>query len=137
MSSNKVEKFLLRKSVVLILILIGLSQVVFRINLAIFLGLIIGYFVSLIRLRVLSSAAKGVLSRFKKNNIGSGLNYIGVQIITILVLVVAIKISIPVFLAASLGILTIPITIMINSFTEFLGATRNNFEWQIFYKKGG
>lgn len=128
MSSNKVEKFLLRKSVVLILILIGLSQVVFRINLAIFLGLIIGYFVSLIRLRVLSSAAKGVLSRFKKNNIGSGLNYIGVQIITILVLVVAIKISIPVFLAASLGILTIPITIMINSFTEFLGATRNNFE---------
>ena len=126
--TNKTEKFLIIRSLILTLALVGFSQIIFKFNLAILLGLLIGYFVSILRLRTLTIAAQDIISSIHKKNKGTVLKYILVQIITILVLAVAIKFSISFFLAVSAGVLTVTITIIINSFAEFLGVTRNNFE---------
>lgn len=126
--TNKTEKFLVIRSLILILTLVGLSQIIFKFNLPILLGLIIGYFVSILRLQTLTIAAHNIISTINKKNKGTVLKYLLVQIITILVLVIAIKVTVPFFIAVSIGVLAVPTTIMMNSFTEFLGATRNNFQ---------
>jgi hypothetical protein len=126
--TNKTEKFLIIRSLILILSLVGLSQIIYKFDFAILLGLIIGYFVGILRLRTLTVAAHTIFSSTNKKNKGTVLKYILVQIVTILALAIAIKVTVPFFFAVSVGVLTVPITIMINSFTEFLGATRNNFQ---------
>lgn len=127
--SNKTELFLVKRSVVIILLIVILTLIVFGSNYSIVLGLLVGYLVSLIRLRALSYTVENVVKYAKKQvNSKSPFKYILVQLITITVLVLAIKKSAVFFLATFCGVLVIPLTILINSISELTGITKNNFE---------
>lgn len=126
---NKIEAFLIKRSVIITSILMVFSLIIFKTNKEIILGLVIGYLVSLIRLRILSSTVKNIIGNaVKQVKKRTPFEYIFVQVFTLAVLIYAIKSSVPFFFASFAGILIIPLTILINSLSELIGLTRNNFE---------
>lgn len=126
---SKTEIFLIKRSVIIIFGLIILSLIVFKFNKEIINGLICGYLVSLLRLKVLAGTIKEIVSiRIKKTLKRSRFKYLLVQLLTVVILVVAIKVSILFFLSFFVGLISIQITILINSVTELIGITKNNFE---------
>ncbi len=127
--TNKTEVFLAKKSGIVALILAGLSAAVFGINTEILTGLMVGYLVTLIRLRVLALTVENLITNaVKQIKRSSPARYILMQLFTVMVLLLAVMKSTPFFLAVFTGILVIPITILINSLTELTGITKNNFE---------
>lgn len=128
-SNNKTEYFLVKKSIIIILILICISIIIFGRNFEVIVGVVLGYLISLLRLRTLSGILKKMVGNaVKQVKKYSPVSYIFVQLFTILILILAVMKSAPFFLAVFTGILVVPLTILINSLTELLGITRNNFE---------
>lgn len=127
-SKNKTKLFLFKRSIIVVLILIVISLIAFKINTEILCGLAIGYVVSLLRLKELCGFADKIICNSAGKNKMAPVKYIFVQIFTVLVLVLSAKISLNFFLSVFVGILIVPITIMLNSLSESLGLTKNNFE---------
>jgi hypothetical protein len=126
--SNKTGKFLIRAAFVLTLVLIAFSQIIFGISFTILVGLIIGYLISILRLIVLCNMAECIIQTTDRKNNRDILAYLLVHIVTIIAFIIAASISLKLFAAVAAGVLTVPLSITINSVTEFFGTTRNNFE---------
>lgn len=126
---EKTEVFLVKRSIIITLVLLGLSIIFFEVNKEVIFGLLTGYLISLLRLRILSDTVTTLVKK-AANHVKKRMpaKYIAVQMLTIIVLILAIKRSIPFFMACFAGVLIIQLTILVNSISELLGITRNNFE---------
>jgi hypothetical protein len=127
-NSSKLQYFLIKKSIVLFLFLFVILGFIFSFNVSALIGLALGYFVSLMRLIGLSSAVNKLLGSLKGKKKRLSINYFIIQILTILVLIFSAKQSLTFFICTFVGVLTIPMTILINSIFELTGITKNNFE---------
>ncbi len=93
-------------------------------------GLLAGGAFSLLRLSSLASflsrlLAKGDKSATQRKGV---LNYIIGQFAVVVLLTAAINLSVPLFAGTVAGVLLVPAVIFINSITEILKVTHNNFE---------
>lgn len=127
--SNGTEKLLMKKSLVLFALAILISQLLFKFNIQLLIGVSIGYAVSLIRLRSLSEMIGNMLSN-TKISLQIIVKYFGVQLLTVVLLFACADKSLQIFFAASIGISIITLTIMVNALTEAIGVTNNNFEYK-------
>jgi len=126
--TNSTEKLLMKRSLPLFALLLLISQLLFKLNIQLLFGVTIGYAFSLIRFRSLSEMVKTMMSNAKIKFGPVVIKYFTVQLLTVIVLFVAVGKSIQTFAVVFLGISIITLTIMINAFTEAVGITKNNFE---------
>ncbi|MCX7748872.1 MAG: hypothetical protein N2645_18580 [Clostridia bacterium] len=129
MFKGKLEKFILRRVVILFAVLAILTVFLFK-DIYIFFGLLLGTGLSIFRF--LSMAA--VFSRLmpesaKPLKAQHGVfRYVLNQVITVLFLIIAIAVKFSLFAGMAVGIMTVPIVVMVNSITEFFKLSNNNFE---------
>ncbi len=123
-------KRVLMVTIMLVLIdLIFLSQRWF-----VLLGILVGSVLSIFKLdsyvlvfaKVISQSEGG--GQYKYGTAKSVLNFIVNQIVVLVLLIITYKMSLWLFAGFVTGILSAPIVIMINGFTEAIKITHNNFE---------
>lgn len=122
------EKFLIKLSLFIEFLLILICIFFLNNKKEILIGLISGYLMSIIRFRILSNTAQSLINKSDQSKKHFPYSYIVIQIVTVVFLVMSIKKSLPIFFASFIGILVMQISILINSFTELVGITKNNFE---------
>lgn len=134
MLKSKLEKFLAKRVLFIFCVLTIYSVVFIGQRWFALAGLAIGGLFSILKLgsyvwifsKIISPA---IGNEPLKHGIGkSVINFVVNQIIVLLVLFISLKINQWFFIGAVAGILLVPAAIMINSFTEALRITNNNFE---------
>jgi len=111
------------------MILIIISVIFFNDRWNIVIGLTCGVIFGILKYIEMSRfIANIVLRKLKELYLEVFLKFLLLQIISALLLIVAIKISLRIFLGAVAGMLLIPMIITINSLTEALGISHNNFQ---------
>lgn len=126
--TNNTEKLLIKRSIFLFIVVLSVSLVLFKFNMQLLFGLVIGYAVGLIRFRSLCEMGKCMLSSTCINPRPIVIKYFIVQLLTITVLFACAVKSMMVFFSVAVGMGTITLVIMFNAFTETVGLTSNNFE---------
>lgn len=129
MKFGKLEKFITKRVLILFSILTILNSVFLNNKLLFFIGLTLGSVLSLFRFFVMDSALTGIL--ILKNGFGNkkaAIKYIFSLLVTLIFLLIAAIINKWVMLGMMAGILIVPLVVMLNSITEGLKITHNNFE---------
>lgn len=134
MLKNKLAKFVAKRVLICCIILSIIVVVVFEKRWYLLVGLLFGSLVSLAKLgsyawvfgRIISANAGVTL---KKTGASKSILVFAInQILLLPILYIAYKFSIWSFAGFITGILLVPFVIMINSVTEAIGVTKNNFE---------
>jgi hypothetical protein len=131
---SKLEKFLAKRVLFIFVVLTIYIMVCIRQKWFAFAGLAIGASLSILKLSSYVYIFSKIISpenaneSFKHGASKSVINFVLNQIIVLIVLFVSLKFNQWFFIGIVAGILLIPLAIVINSFTEALRITHNNFE---------
>lgn len=130
MLNSKLERFIAKRVLIFLLILSILDIVFIDQRWIALAGLLIGGVMSLLRLNTMVKAFSRLLGKATKQEAVTRnvLNYIVNMAAMIVLMVASIKYSLSLFAGVTVGVLLVPAVIFINSFTEALGLTHNNFE---------
>lgn len=129
MKCISLQGFLKIRLITVYMILIIISVIFFNDRWNIVIGLTCGVIFGILKYIEMSRfIANIVLRKLKELYLEVFLKFLLLQIISALLLIVAIKISLRIFLGAVAGMLLIPMIITINSLTEALGISHNNFQ---------
>jgi len=127
---NKLELFIAKRVLIFFVILAILDMVFINQRFTAFAGLALGTILGLLRLAFMGATFSRLLLPMQ-NPISvrkSIARNITSQAVTAVILFASIKISIWFFIGTSIGIVLVPTVVFINSITEGLGITHNNFE---------
>ncbi|MDP4094249.1 MAG: hypothetical protein Q8920_12915 [Bacillota bacterium] len=130
MLKSKIEIFLAKRALI-ILVILSIIDLVFIVDRWLGLaGIFCGAGFSILRFSSMASLFKKIFSvgSGKKAAHKSVLNYLLTQLIAVVLLFISINISSGMFAGMAAGILSLPAVVFINSITEGLGITHNNFE---------
>lgn len=127
---DKVLHDYMKIRIVIVYMLLVITSLIFfdnRWNMVI--GLTCGALVGILKYIALSKYISNILFKEQgKQYLRIFVNFLSLQAITILLMVFSIKISLWSFFGIVAGLLLIPAIITINSFTEALGMSHNNFQ---------
>lgn len=126
MFNSKLDAFFLKKVLIFFIVVTITDLICFNNKFSILAGLSVGCVLSVARFKSLSLGFSVVLH--KLNTRKSMYVFILNQVITVIILAVAIKISLLFFAGMVVGVLAVPLIIVVNAITEKIGITRNNFE---------
>ncbi|MCX8129562.1 MAG: hypothetical protein N3I35_05600 [Clostridia bacterium] len=130
MLNSKIEKFIVRRVLVLFFVLVIVDLVFLHHKWFILLGLILGSLFSVFKFSSTATMYMRFLGHHDKNTVimRSILKYILNQLATVALLVVSILFNFYLFIGTTAGILLVPSVLFINALTEGFGITHNNFE---------
>jgi len=130
MFKNKLQKFIFRKVLILFFLLSILSLVFMQNKLIIVSGILLGTVFSLLRFSYMGNTFYSLLMlKNPSMNVNKSiLRYIILQLFTIVFLVILAKYNILYLVSSVVGILSVSLVVVVNSVTEGLGITKNNFE---------
>ncbi|MCX7921029.1 MAG: hypothetical protein N3B21_03240 [Clostridia bacterium] len=130
MRIGKEEKFVIKKVLIFFVILAILDVVLFKQKWVTLVGLFSGTVFGILKLYFMGLTYSSLL--LPNNNPStvrkSILRYVISQMAIILMLLISAKLSFWFFIGVTAGVLTVPLVVFINSITEGLGITHNNFE---------
>jgi hypothetical protein len=127
---GKLEKFLAKRALIFFIILAFMDIVFIGQRWIVLTGLFVGLVISVLKLDItgkIYSRVLGIEGKFISVS-QSMLIYVLIQILVVILLAVAIKLSVWLFFGATTGVLLVPCVILVNSLTETLRITHNNFE---------
>lgn len=126
---GSLEKFITKRVLILFFILTILDSVLLSNKLLFFIGLVLGSLVSLFRFFFMDKALTSILIlKSEGGNKKVPVIYFISLLVTFSLLILASIINKWVMLGTMTGILVVPFVVMINSLTEGLRITHNNFE---------
>lgn len=129
-SENKMLGFLVKRIFVLFVVLGILSLLFVKDKWVSLAGLIIGSIFTLMRFSSLSKTVKVIIE--SKIDGPSPIRIVFTYVLNLLALIVlmavSVKINVWLFGGITCGVLLVPFILTVNSFTEGLGITHNNFE---------
>lgn len=129
MINGQLERFITKRMLILFSILTILDSALLDNKLLFFVGLVLGSLLSLLRFFIMGNALTGLLTlKSESNNKKVIIKYIVSQLVALIFFVLAIIVNKWVLLGMMTGILIVPSVVLINSITEGLGLTHNNFE---------
>lgn len=124
------ERLIFRKALILLAISAVIFSVFFNSRFIIIAGLMAGSVFSIIRLKSMTSALRGMMPG--KNASGAVakniLGFVIAQMVAVVLLLCASIINFGLFAGIAFGILIVPFSIFINALTESFGITHNHFE---------
>ena len=134
MFESKLEKFMVKRVFVLIIILSIVDMIIMESKWLVLVGLMMGTILSIAKFSLNARIFSGNLCTHKSpilRKLSSSANIILftiIQITLFLLLFLSYSLSPWIFAGFVAGVLLIPFAIMINSVTEALGLTKNHFE---------
>lgn len=128
--NGKIELFMLKRVLILLLILTAVNVIFFKEKRIIFIGLVIGALCGLLRFSFMAKTYNQILGigNSSRATIVSLTLFITSLLGTVAILVTSIITNLWLFGGVTTGILFVPFILTINSLTEGLGITHNNFE---------
>lgn len=129
MSNYKITHFLLKRVLVLYVILLVIDLIFIDKKWLALTGLTVGMGIGLLKFKSTALVLSKLIStdESKKHTKRNILLYVVSQLLVIIFLGLALLLSIWLFAGFTAGILLVPLAIIANSITEFLGITHNNF----------
>jgi hypothetical protein len=131
--NGSLGRFIVKRVLICLILLSIIVIIVFDTKIPVLIGLLLGTTISVFKLgsnawiisRIAGVEQDGGRKKFSSNF--SSVIYALTQIVSLLLLYMAYRINQWGFAGFAAGLLTVPFVLMINSITEALGITRNNF----------
>lgn len=129
MVKGKLEKFIIKRWLILFIILSILILLFFEFKQNLLIGLFLGSILSLLRFFIMGSSLNNLLGLSKSSAVTySLLRYVINQMLVFFLLVILSQINMWMLCGAMVGVMIVPFIVIVNSITEGLGLTHNNFE---------
>jgi hypothetical protein len=127
---GKLELFVFKRVLILLLILTIADMIFFRERMAIFAGLLIGAMFGAMRFHYMAEAFKKLLNagNTSQTHFSTLLRFFVSLLGAVAILAASIVTDLWLFGGAVTGILLVPFVLTVNSLTEGFGITHNNFE---------
>ena len=130
LKAKVLQCFIKTRIIIVYIVLIIISLTIFDNRWYIVIGLTCGSVFGILKFIGSSRFISNILSQREKNTSLARIlvKFLSLQVVTVLFMVVSISVSLWSFLGVVAGILLIPLIILINSLTEALGISHNNFQ---------
>lgn len=130
MKAKALQCFIKTRIIIVYIVSIIISLILFDNRWNIVIGLTCGSVFGILKYIVASRFISNILLQREENLSLARIlvKFLSLQVVTVLLMAVSISISLWSFLGVVAGILLIPLIILINSLTEALGISHNNFQ---------
>lgn len=130
MKAKALQCFIKTRIIIVYIVSIIISLILFDNRWNIVIGLTCGSVFGILKYIVASRFISNILLQREENLSLARIlvKFLSLQVVTVLLMAVSIRISLWSFLGVVAGILLIPLIILINSLTEALGISHNNFQ---------
>lgn len=127
---RKIERFMTIRSIIYLLVMTVLCLIFLKGEKNVIIGLILGTLLSIIKFYATANVYRKLLNNSpeKLDTINAVIKIFASVLGTAAILIVSVLSSLMLFAGTTAGILAVPLILTINSFTEGLGVTHNNFE---------